>query len=303
MTRRRRTSSHVHGLLIIDKDAGLTSHDVVARARKITGISRIGHTGTLDPIATGVLVLCLGKATRLSEYLQGHDKRYVATIRLGVSTNTYDAQGEVIQERPVPVLTIEQLRSILSRFAGPIGQRPPTFSAIKVQGTPAYRLARRGEVVQLPERQVIIHRLTLIDWSPPDLTIEVHCSAGTYIRSLAHDIGEAIGCGGHVRALRRTASGPFTIEQAITLETLAELAAQGRWQHQVLPIAAAVQDLRQVLVSEQETAALRHGQPITADHAAQPDAIAAALTPDGQLVAIVRYDADRNQWRPSKVLI
>jgi|Deesub1362A_J573_1020465.scaffolds.fasta_scaffold10308_2 tRNA pseudouridine55 synthase len=290
-----------HGLLIIDKDAGWTSHDVVARVRRLIGQRRVGHAGTLDPMATGVLVLCLGRATRLAEYLQGHRKRYQATIRLGEVTDTYDLEGEVIERHPVPSLSEEELTSHLRAFQGTITQRPPAYSAVKVDGVPAYRRARRGEVVALPPRQVTIYEIRLSRWEPPELSLEIECSAGTYIRSLAHDLGQAIGCGAHLIALRRTASGPFTLADAISLSELERLVEDGRWRERVLPLVEAVKDMPKITLSPQAENAVRFGQPIPGPKA-EEGTIAAGLSQSGDLIAILRFDAERELWRPHKVL-
>ncbi len=296
-------TSAVHGLLIVDKEAGWTSHDVVAKVRRLIRQRRVGHAGTLDPMATGVLVLCLGKATRLAEYLQGHDKRYRATIRLGETTDTYDAEGRILERRPVPPLSLEELRAYLQRFQGEILQHPPPFSAVKIAGTPAYRRARRGEAVLPPPRQVTIHELRLVAWSPPDLSLEIACSAGTYIRSLAHDLGQAIGCGAHLIALRRTASGPFTERDAIPLAELIRLITEAgeRWRARVLPPVEAVRDMPQIRLTPDQIRAVRFGQPITGPDA-PAEALAAGIAATGELIAILRFDAHRGQWRPHKVL-
>ncbi len=300
MTRRDQTAA-VHGLLIIDKEAGWTSHDVVAKVRRLIRQRRVGHAGTLDPMATGVLVLCLGKATRLAEYLQGHDKRYQATIRLGEVTDTYDAEGEVVERHPVPPLSQEAILAHLRSFQGTITQRPPAYSAVKIAGAPAYRRARRGEAVELPPRQVTIYELRLLRWDPPDLSLEVWCSAGTYIRSLAHDLGQAIGCGAHLIALRRTASGPFTLDDAITLSELTRLIAEERWQTRLLPMAEAVRDMPVVKLTPEMVRDVRFGRPITGPEA-DDGALAAGLSTEGELIAILRFDAEQHLWRPHKVL-
>ncbi len=291
----------VHGLLVVDKEAGWTSHDVVAWVRRLIRQRQVGHAGTLDPLATGVLVLCLGQATRLAEYLQRHPKRYQATIRLGETTDTYDAEGQPVERRPVPLLSQEELVPYLQRFQGTITQRPPAFSAVKVAGVAAHRRARRGETVALPPREVTIRELRLLSWTPPELSLEVTCSAGTYIRSLAHDLGQAIGCGAHLVALRRTASGPFTLADAVPLRNLAQWAATGEWTKGVLPLAEATRGMFRLTLAPREAQAVRHGQPIAGPSAA-PDALAAAFSGEGDLIAILRFDAARQLWQPRKVL-
>ena len=194
------------GILLLDKPIGPTSHDAVARVRRAAGLRRVGHAGTLDPLASGLLLLGLGPAARFLEYLVGLDKTYETTVRLGQATTTYDAEGEVTAERPVDV-SAAQLAAALDAFRGPIRQRVPPHSAVKRDGRPLYESARRGVTLDLPEREVVIHALDLLAFDPPFVSLRVACSSGTYIRSLAHDLGAALGSGGHVAALRRTAVG------------------------------------------------------------------------------------------------
>jgi tRNA pseudouridine55 synthase len=220
------------GLVVVDKQAGMTSHDVVARVRRLAGTRKVGHAGTLDPMATGVLVLGLNRATRLLGHLTLTDKTYAATIRLGVSTTTDDAEGEVTGTAPTDALTDEGVRKALAAFVGEIDQVPSAVSAIKIAGKRAYARVRDGEVVELPARQVTIHSLEVVstsldhrkslDGAAAEVEIEVHCSSGTYIRAIARDLGEELGVGGHLTALRRTAVGPFGIDTAHTLDELAE---------------------------------------------------------------------------------
>ncbi|MBA3530322.1 MAG: tRNA pseudouridine(55) synthase TruB, partial [Ardenticatenales bacterium] len=193
------------GLLIVDKPQGMTSHDVVARLRRVTRMKKIGHAGTLDPLATGVLVLALGKGTRTLEYLTGQDKVYEATVYLGQSTDSYDAEGEVLTRHEGALPEQSEVEAALDAFRGDIWQKPPIFSALKQGGEPLYKKARRGESVEIEARPVTIYNLVLTFWNPPEVGLYVHCSKGTYIRSLAHDLGVALGVGGHLKALRRTA--------------------------------------------------------------------------------------------------
>jgi tRNA pseudouridine55 synthase len=207
------------GLLVVDKPAGITSHDVVQQIRRLSRIRRVGHAGTLDPLATGVLLVCLGRATRLIEYLVGQPKTYVGVVRLGQKTDTYDAEGEVTQTRPVTVGK-EDIAAALNAFRGRIEQVPPLYSALKKEGQPLYKLARQGQIIDVPARPVTIYELEILAWDTPDVTLRVVCSAGTYIRSLAHDLGEQLGCGGHLVALRRTAVGMMTVDAAAPLASL-----------------------------------------------------------------------------------
>lgn len=283
------------GILLLDKPIGPTSHDAVARVRRAAGLRRVGHAGTLDPLASGLLLLGLGPAARFLEYLVGLDKSYETTIRLGQSTTTYDAEGEVTAERPVDV-TAEQIAAALDAFRGPIRQRVPPHSAVKRDGRPLYESARRGEVLDLPEREVVIHALDLLAFDPPHLTLRVACSSGTYIRSLAHDLGAALGCGGHVAALRRTAVGAFTVAGALPLDGLtAESVAAA-----LLPPAAAVAHLPRLDVDEIEATRLSLGQRLPAP----PDAPAgdvAAFGPGGRFLGVVEIDGD--VIRPRKMVV
>lgn len=288
------------GILNVDKPRGWTSHDVVARVRRLTGVQKVGHAGTLDPIATGVLLVCLGTAVRLVEYLQGHDKRYRAKVRLGVTTDTYDAEGSPLQTRPVGDLTATAIDTALQRFRGAIQQRPPIYSAIKQGGVPLHRRARRGEAVLTGPRPVQIDRLTLLLWQPPMLSLEVHCSAGTYIRSLAHDLGEALGCGGHLVELVRLASGPFDLASAHTLAAIEEGVQQGDWQKWLLPPAQGLVDFLAVPISEEERQQLQHGRSISGPDAADGQ-LGYALAGDGTMVALLRYRVERSCWHPFKV--
>ena len=282
------------GILLLDKPIGPTSHDAVARVRRAAGLRRVGHAGTLDPLASGLLLLGLGPAARFLEYLVGLDKSYETTIRLGQSTTTYDAEGEVTAERPVEV-TAEQIAAALDAFRGPIRQRVPPHSAVKRDGRPLYESARRGQVVELPEREVVIHALDLLAFDPPHLTLRVACSSGTYIRSLAHDLGAALGCGGHVAALRRTAVGAFSVAGTLPLDGLtAESVAAA-----LLPPAAAVAHLPRLDVDEIEATRLSLGQRLPAPPDA-PAGHAAAFGPDGRFLGVVEVDGD--VIRPRKML-
>lgn len=282
------------GLLVIDKPVGPTSHDVVGRVRRAAGLKRVGHAGTLDPLASGVLLVGLGPATRFLEYLVGLDKVYETTVRLGQATTTYDAEGAITTEWPVDV-TEAQVEATLVAFRGSIRQRPPAFSAVKQDGQPLYKAARRGEAVETPERDVTIHALDVLDYAPPLLMLRVACSSGTYIRSLAHDLGAALGCGGHVAALRRTAIGRFTLADALPLDAL----TPDNVRDHLLPPAAAVAHLPRLDVDETAAARLALGQRLVAP----PDALvgaAAAFGPGDRFLGVVAvYD---EVVRPRKML-
>jgi tRNA pseudouridine55 synthase len=210
----------VNGLLVIDKPGGITSHDVVSRLRRITGEKSIGHLGTLDPMATGVLPLLMGKFTRLAQYFSSAEKSYTGTIRLGVATDTYDADGEPIGEESHPALTINELRAAAARFRGEMDQMPPPFSAKKIAGTPAYKLARAGKPVELKTAKITIRSFELTALTGNEVAFALSISAGGYLRSVAHELGQDLGCGAHLSSLRRTQAGVFSLHDARTLQSL-----------------------------------------------------------------------------------
>jgi tRNA pseudouridine55 synthase len=288
----------MNGLLNVNKPLGMTSHDVVNVVRRLTGVRRVGHTGTLDPLATGVLLLLVGPSTRLARFFSGADKRYRAVIRLGEETNTYDTEGEVIERRPVTVGR-EEVEAALDGFRGEIRQIPPMYSAVKFQGQPLYALARQGKRVERKARTVTIHALELTAWQPPDLTLEIRCSAGTYVRSLAHDLGQALGCGAHLRALTRTAVGAFTLDGSTTPEELGALAAEGRLAEAIRP-PSEILPLPAARLTEEQVRAVRHGREISLDAAFDRPEIQ-AHDPEGRFVAIL-IPLGEGRWRPNLVL-
>lgn len=217
----------VHGVLLLDKPVGWSSNDALQKARRLLNAEKAGHTGTLDPLASGLLPLCFGAATKFSQVSLDADKRYTATLHLGVTTTTADLEGDEVERRPV-VFDQRVLDDVLARFAGPIAQRPPMHSALKHQGRALYEYARAGVEVERPAREVVIHALEIVAWQGDCLVLDVRCSKGTYIRTLAADIGEALGCGAHLAALRRTGSGALTIDSAIALDALAALPETAR---------------------------------------------------------------------------
>jgi tRNA pseudouridine55 synthase len=210
----------VHGILLIDKPEGLTSYDVVRQVKRIFSTRKVGHAGTLDPLATGVLIVAVGEATKILQFLLVDDKGYRATLKLGETTDTFDARGRVLTEKPVPPLDIDAIDRICTAFRGKIEQQPPMYSALKRDGVPLYKLARQGIEVERKSRSITIERLAVVAVDFPFVTIEVDCSKGTYIRSLVHDLGIAIGCGAHLTALRRLRSGRFSIDQCYRLDDL-----------------------------------------------------------------------------------
>ncbi len=287
----------VFGFLNINKPLGVTSHDVVAKIRRGLRIKKVGHAGTLDPLATGVLVMCLGPATRLSEYVMDSTKRYRARVHLGVTTDTYDAEGEIGLQRESAHITQANVEQALTAFMGEIGQIPPMYSAIKQGGRKLYELARAGETVEREARHVRIDALTVSEWSPPYFTLDVTCSAGTYIRSLAYDVGEALGVGAHLAGLIRVASGSFTLENAITLD---DLLVTDDWQRYLIPPRTAFADWPVVNLDADSLEHITHGRAVPGTQA-QDGILALAYAPDGEFIAILKGDA--GVWKPHKVFI
>jgi len=251
----------VDGFLVIDKPAGISSHDVVNRVRRILGTRKVGHTGTLDPFATGVLPIAVGEGTKAIQFLDEGEKAYEAVIRLGLVTDTLDITGTVLQEHDSGGLGQEQLLSAMAALTGEISQVPPMYSAIKQGGQPLYKLARKGIEVERQSREVIIHSFELLEFSSPLATVRVHCSRGTYVRTLADDLGKLLGCGACLTALRRTLSGPFRLADAMTLEQLASYAEEGVAQHHVVHVPTALSHLAQIQLTESELQKLKNGIP------------------------------------------
>ncbi len=293
----------VNGLLCVDKPWGWTSHDVVGAVRRHTGQRAVGHAGTLDPLASGVLVLALGAATRVLDAAMDLPKVYVAEIRLGATSATDDAEGPLLTTAPTEGLTEGAVRGALEGFVGQIQQRPPAYAAIKVDGQPIYRAARRGEEVVVAARQVTIYRLEVLRLRLPRLTLGVWCSKGTYIRALARDLGERLGVGAYLAGLLRAAVGPFTMAEALALPRLGAEVAEGRLGDHLRP-PETVLAARPVLLARDDVAAdLRHGRPVALP--GRPPAGASwALGPDGRLLALGAVHAGplgRAEWRPRRV--
>jgi tRNA pseudouridine55 synthase len=290
----------ISGVLVIDKPVGMTSHDVVQAIRLGTGIRRAGHTGTLDPRASGVLVILVGPAVRLSEYVSASDKRYQAVIRLGASTDTYDADGRFTQQANAPVnVTEQQFEETLKQFVGEIEQTPPPYSAVKVQGRRAYDMARQGEEVDLAPRKITVHHLEVLEWAPPEVVVDVHCSSGTYVRSLANDMGNAMGCGAYLVGLRRTKSGRFSLRDATPLRKLQEAFRAGNWYQYLIPAAEALGDWPALELDPDQVEAVKHGHRIPAG----PDAkgMVRGVSMAGELVALLELDEASHEWQPKKV--
>ena len=284
------------GLLLIDKPAGPTSHDIIQQLRRVSGVRRIGHAGTLDPLATGLLLVCIGRATRLLEYLLAQPKRYETAVRLGRSTDTFDAEGTIISEKPVDVTAVD-IEQALQQFRGPIVQYAPAYSAVKRDGVPLYKLARQGLEVERPAREVTVSNLEMLSWQDPTVHLDITCSSGTYIRSLADDLGNSLGCGGYISALRRTAVGTFTIEQAVALPEL----DNSNWSEQLLPPDTAVRHLPKIEFSAEEARRLLLGQRVPGADVIEEGAPARAYEQYGRFLGIVV--AAGQAWQPHKMFL
>jgi len=309
----------VDGILNINKPYGKTSFNVVATIRRLTGERRVGHAGTLDPAATGVLPVCLGQGTRITEFLVDTTKTYQAEIELGVVTDTYDADGRITQKKDPSGIGREQLESALSSFRGTIWQTPPMYSAVKHQGKPLYKLARAGITVERRSRPAQIHSLELVSWQPPVITIEVVCGKGTYIRSMAHDLGQSIGCGAYLRNLVRLRCGLFDIRDAVSMPQFEEAYQYGYWQNYVYPVDGVLVHWEAIVVSDDAGESIRNGRPLIlgegdcnergnrltqnlpAGFSSEKRCRAYAL--DGRFLGVLRFNAGRKQWQPEKVFL
>ncbi len=264
MARRRPKGRDINGILLLDKPIGMTSNAALQAVKRLYQASKAGHTGNLDPLATGLLPICFGEATKISSFLLDSDKRYTGTCKLGVRTSTADMEGEVLETRSVGELDEQRVRTVLEGFCGQLEQVPPMHSAVKVNGTPLYKLARQGKEIERKPRRVTIHEINLLRLEGDELEIDLRCSKGTYVRTLAEDIGAALGCGAHLSALRRTASGPFELEHAVTLPELEHLAKSGfeALDELLLPIENALSDWPGVNMSENTAYYLQQGQAV-----------------------------------------
>jgi tRNA pseudouridine55 synthase len=302
------------GLLLVRKPEGPTSHDIVASVRRILGLPRVGHFGTLDPFASGLLLVGVGKATRLFPFLGAAEKAYEGRIRLGVATDTYDRTGTVTSESALrSCLEVEAVRQAMGRFAGDVLQSPPPFSAKKFRGRPLYDYARRGkEVVPAPCR-VKVRAFVLKRFSPPDIEFEVACSSGTYVRSLAHDLGQALGCGAHLLSLVRTSVGPYRLADALSLEDLADRLEAGRRAEALIPLAELLPHLPKLVLSAYDADRVKNGQSVAAAGLAgaagaadEPSSVSDPVrlfAPDGRLLALARPLPDGTALAPFLVLV
>jgi tRNA pseudouridine55 synthase len=296
------------GILNINKPSNMTSHDVVAMVRRAARVRRVGHAGTLDPMATGVLLICLDQATRVSQYLMSTDKVYHARIRLGQTTDTDDREGQVIRQQPVPPGTSKAIiQEALTGFVGEIDQVPPRYAAIKRNGVRLYELARQGIDVNPPPRRVVVHAIHLLEWQSPDLTLKIHCGPGTYVRALARDLGERLGYGGHLIRLIRLKSGRFSLEEATELNKVVSCLQSTQKQDiaDILwPVDAALTGMARMEIDVETETRLRQGQQ-TPGLPPGPDESQPArrriYAADGTLVAIAKYDTHTELWQPDIV--
>ncbi len=294
------SSKSLLGFLNIHKPLHMTSHDVMSRIRRLCqrafNTKKVGHAGTLDPLASGVLVVCLGKATRLSDYVMQNTKCYRATVQLGITTETDDAEGEVISQEDASHITQSDIEAVIPQFLGTIEQIPPMYSAIKKDGKKLYELARAGQTIEREARTIQINSIDIVDFKPSVVRLDVVCGSGTYIRSLARDIGEALVVGAHLGGLVRTASGNFTIDYAVHLD---DLLCDENWHHHIIPPKTALQDYPSIQLTPHEVQELRYGRAIVKQHDVTATTVFAYH--DDDLAAILRLN--KNHWKPHKVFL
>ena len=292
------------GFFNLDKPLGMTSMEAVRQVKRLCSQRHVGHGGTLDPEATGVLPICLGQATRLMEFVVDGEKEYVAAVRLGIATDTYDATGQVTAERDFSTVTRDSLDAALDSLRGTIQQTPPMYSALKQQGRRLHELARAGIEVERASRTVEVSRLDLVDWDSPVVNLSIQCSRGVYIRSLAHDLGQLLGCGAHLTQLRRLRTGPFYVDQTVTLERLREALQDGSWPSLLYPPDYAVLNRGAVVLRVADERHVLSGQPVALSprtHYAEHMEMRRAYSADGRFVALVRFNRTLKMWAPVKV--
>jgi tRNA pseudouridine55 synthase len=292
----------IDGILSINKPEGMTSFGVVARLKCLTGEKHIGHAGTLDPIATGVLPICFGRGTRVTQFIMHSSKTYLAEIELGTATDTFDREGTITHRGDPATTTKTQVKKTLASFYGTIQQVPPAYSALRHQGKRCYELARAGVPIQLTPRQVHISNIELIDYKMPVVTIKVECSKGTYIRSLAHDLGQKLGCYANLRNLTRVRYGDFCLEGALSIAQFEEAVDQGTWQDHLYPIDSPLLNFKAAIVDKNGEWAISNGQSLQLEEKhLSSDEYCRAYNQEGQLIAILKFIADHNLWHPEKV--
>lgn len=297
----------IHGVINVYKEKGYTSHDVIARLRGITKQKKIGHTGTLDPDAEGVLPVCLGKATKLCDMLTDKDKTYEAVLLLGVETDTQDTSGNVLSRQDTEHLTEEAVREAVLKFTGEYDQVPPMYSAVKINGKKLYELAREGKTVERRARRVHIHEITVLDVKLPRVRMKVHCSKGTYIRTLCHDIGQSLGCGGCMEELFRTQAGRFQMEDSLRLSEIEQMRDDGSLMEAVVPVDEMFPDYRKITVSGGEEALAYNGNPLTgrkvlkAGQEVKDGERVRVYDEEGHFIAVYEYRTAEDVFRVKKM--
>jgi tRNA pseudouridine55 synthase len=291
----------VDGILNIDKPGGITSYRVVSLVKRLSSERRVGHAGTLDPMAIGVLPVCLGQATRIVEFLADAAKAYRAVIELGVTTDTYDASGNIIHQKDASGINRNQVETALASFRGVIHQTPPMYSAVKHQGKKLYQLARAGITVERKSRPAKIYSLEIVDYQPPLVTIDVECGKGTYIRSLANDLGQVLGCGASLKSLVRWRYGPFDIEDAVSLQQLEEAFISCGWEHLVHPMDSVLSAWPAVVLDKALEQAVRNGVSVSLQLDDSGGSRCRAYTADGRLLGLLRFVPEKGLWLPLKV--
>ena len=297
-------SGPVDGILNVDKPYGITSMDIVRRIKRASGVKRVGHGGTLDPVATGVVPICFGQATRMMEYLVSSTKDYKTTIELGVTTDTYDALGQVTARADPSHVDLDSLQNAIASFKGVIKQVPPMFSALKRDGKRLYELARAGIEVDREPRRVEVFAADLLDWSPPLVTLRVRCGRGFYMRSCAHDLGQALGCGGHLKSLVRTRAGPFEISDSVTLPDAEHMLADESWPTLLHTPDVVLRTMRAIVVGKRLEDMINGGRPLPSGvriPSSKPGEQCRAYSVDGRFLAILGFQAAQQQWQPDKV--
>jgi tRNA pseudouridine55 synthase len=292
----------IDGILNVNKPEGKTSFNVVAWLKRLTGEKHIGHAGTLDPIATGVLPICFGQATRVTQFLTDSSKTYLAQVELGITTDTFDRQGEIIERGDPGGITVTRIEETLTNFQGIINQVPPAYSALKHQGRRSYELARAGIPIKLKPRQVEILNLELLNYQPPLITINVDCSKGTYIRSLAHDIGQHLGCGAHLKNLTRLRCGPFSIEDTLQMHQVEDAFHKDTWKELLHSLDSPLSNWKAIIVDKKNELAIRHGRSLPLDETfLASEKYCRAYDLDGNFIAVLHFIPEKKLWHPEKV--
>lgn len=294
------------GILNINKPAGPTSFDIVSRIKRLTGEKRVGHAGTLDPAASGVLPVCLGRGTRIIEYIMDSPKIYRAEIEFGKTTDTCDSEGEIIFAGDASRLNRDLIQTALADFTGEIEQVPPVYSALKYRGEPYYKLARAGVQVEMKSRTVAVHSIEIIDWRPPAATLDITCGKGTYIRSLARDLGQKLGCGAYLKSLVRRKCGPFRLEDALTPDELEQAFGNECWHRYIYPPDSVLLHMEAVTAGDETCRDIMNGRTValeTVGISTPQETRCRVYTPDGRFLGILRYIGENECWQPEKVFL